>query len=571
MSQVPPGNPTAAIAGRIHGLRPQVLLGICLAVFSLVLLFVIPSPSKFHGDERYYTDASIQMVQTGDYWTPYYADGRIRLLKPILTYWALAGSFQILGISMFAARLPFLLAGTLVVYLTYQLARTVMQNQQTALLAALIMASNVELMTICTRATPDVLVCLFILMSMWGFARLWFQQDQTFVGPLLAYGGMGLAIQTKGLLGLCPLAVNVLFWLVARRSVPRNKNFLNWPAILLGLSVGAFWYVIMLQRHGWESIQDFYDDQVGTKISVNPGFVAVNFATYLFAAVRYFLPWTLFLLALIIAWRRGLVEFWRQHRNECLFLTSLFVVLVVVFAFGNMRRPRYLVAAYPMLSVLMAGVLSNIGPLKAAPRWLHQTIKVVAAFVAIVGVGLLLAGIGTDWRLLAGGLILILLGITGLLAARSTIETPRWIWMAGVSVITFGVFGACLRPAFSPSPLAQAAEMLTRTTTAGTTVFLWRATDSAAGQLRLLSRGKLTIKPLNAERPDLSAAETVIATAPNQETLEGAGYSLREVNCTNTVLAASWLGRWVANYSAKPDKQAEPTYWIAVRSPSRQP
>jgi hypothetical protein len=249
------------------------------------------------------------------------------------------------------------------------------------------------------------------------------------------------------------------------------------------------------------------------------------------------------------------------------------VILVVVFALGNMRRPRYLAASYPMLSVLMAAMLLNIGPLKAAPAWFNQTIKVAAVFVSMLGVGLLLAGISTDWRLTAGGGVLVIVGISGWLTTCASSETPRWIWMAGVPVILFGIFGACIRPAFSPSPLARAAEILTGSEAAGATAFTWQVTDSAEGQLRLLVGGKLTFKTLDAAgaEPDFTVANTVITTSPNQLSLEGTGYKLREITVTNKALAASWLGRFAAKHFADSKERAGASYWIAVKSPRGQP
>ncbi|MGD0745774.1 MAG: glycosyltransferase family 39 protein, partial [Verrucomicrobiota bacterium] len=332
--------------------------GLLLAAFFAALLLVIPSPSRFHGDERYYTDAAMQMKQSGDYWTPVYADGRIRLLKPILTYWTTVGSFQVFGVNYFAARLPSAIAGALILLLTWQLARAVFNSNRTALLAALIMASNSELMAISTRITPDALVCLFVLMSMWGFARIWFAGDQSFVGPLLVFGGMGLAVQTKGLLGLCPLGANLLFCLLVRPGRARLKSFLNWPAIVVGIGLGVFWYALMLQRHGLGALRDFYDDQVGAQLAGNPGFILGSFARYVLAVVRHFLPWTLLLLAALIWGRQELARFWKSHRNESVFLLSLSAILLVVFALGKMRSARYLTASYPLLAVLVAGALS---------------------------------------------------------------------------------------------------------------------------------------------------------------------------------------------------------------------
>ena len=91
--------------------KPENQLRLLLAVVLSGLVLIIPQVAKYFGDEAYYTDAAIQMVRTGDYWTPYYPDGRMRFVKPILTYWAIVASYLVLGINFFSSRFAFVLAG----------------------------------------------------------------------------------------------------------------------------------------------------------------------------------------------------------------------------------------------------------------------------------------------------------------------------------------------------------------------------------------------------------------------------------------------------------------------------
>ena len=542
---------------------------VLLGLFAVALLLVIPSPSKFHGDERYYTDAAMRMMKTGDYWTPHYADGRIRLLKPIVTYWAVLGSFEVFGVNYFAARLPSLVAGVLVLLLTWQLARTIFHSNREALLAVLILASNSELLTLSTRATPDALVCLFVLASTWGFARIWFAGDRSFVGPLLVFGGMGLAVQTKGLLGLCPLAANLLFCLLARPGPARLKPFLNWPAIAIGIGLALFWYGLMLHRHGVGALRDFYADQVGAKLARNPGFVLGSLALYLLAVVRHFLPWTLLLLAALVWGRRELVQFWKSHRDESIFLLCLSALLVVVFALGKMRSARYLTASYPLLSVVLAGSLSGFVSNQGVQRWLGRIVGGAAVLLLLAGACLLWTGFSTDGRLAAGGLALVGLGLAGLWAARSVDETGRWIWISGAAVVGFAVLGACIRPVFSASPLAQAVNFVHEPGSGERTVFIWRVADPVAGQLRLLSGGELNVQRLapEAEGPAFAAAGTIITESPHQQLLADAGYQVNELSAPNTALTNSWLGRLLQEKAADARKNPRSTLWIAVRSP----
>ncbi len=538
---------------------------ILVVIFCLGVLLVIASPAKFHGDEKYYDNAAIRMVQTGDYWTPYFEDGRIRLLKPILTYWAVAGPFHVFGINLFGSRFLFALAGVALICLTFQLAKTLFNSRRTALLAALILACNMEVLTLTTRATPDVLLCLFVAVSMLGFARVWFQGDNTFTGPLLAFGGIGLAIQTKGLLGLCPLGAAVLFWLMAKPDYARTKQLLNLPAIAIGIFLALFWYVIMLNKHGGGAMKAFFDDQVGDKVTASPAFMFGNFTHYITSTIRHFIPWTL-LLAFQLVWKRAeLKTKWREHKQVCIFLLGLLAILVVAFSFSNIRRARYLTAADAMLAIFLARGLSGLTTHGSFQKFLRWAITVFAVGLAAVGAGMIVVGFNLDTRFIAGGVVFFVVGGVGVFFLRNQDRMWRWVWISGAMFMGFVVFGTCLRPVLTPPPWPLVAQALLQQNPT-TPVFTWKITPNQMGQIRMLTGGRLTISQMmtNGTSPDFSNAEFVVTVSPNQTSFENAGYHLQEIPMTNPAIAAfPQLENWMRDDEAKASTLS---YWLAIRA-----
>ena len=545
--------------------RPRFIQTLLAVAFLLALLAIIPSPAKFHGDEQFYTDAAVQMVQDGDYWTPMYPNGQIRLLKPIVSYWASAGSMKVLGISLFTARLPFALAGLLTLLVTYQLAKTVTQNTQVALLAALTLASNVQIITLSTRATPDIFVCLFTAISLWGLAKVWFSDDQTGAGAWLFYGGIGLSIETKGLLGLCPLAVAVLFWVLARPPMERTRRLLNWPAMLVGLGIAVFWYGIMFLKHGTTSFNDFVSDQVTAKVAFNPLTVLSHCATYLVAGVRHFLPWTLLLVVGGIICRRDLKGFWKVHRNECLFLILLYFILTVIFSFGNVSRTRYLVAAYPMLAVFLAIALNHLVTKRQHLPLLSPLIGIVGGIGVLFGLGLLAISWGLDWRLAVGGGALLGLGLSSLKVVKSVNELTRCLWMATAVVVTFAVVGACVRPVFSPSPIPYVVSALNPTDAQNPLIFSFQTKGSADALIRLLSKGQIRLKPLDSEQLEATKPDKVITTPKGTSELSEADYEISAVSSANLALENSWIGRLMAEHGKQSETSEQPEYFIGTK------
>jgi hypothetical protein len=324
----------------------------------------------------------------------------------------------------------------------------------------------------------------------------------------------------------------------------------------------------MLQRHGPGALHDFYADQVGAKLARNPGFMFVSFARYVLAVVRHFLPWTLLLLTALIWGRHELARFWKSYRKESVFLLSLSAILLVVFALGKMRSARYLTASYPLLAVFVAGALSGFFSNQNLQLWLCRTIRLVAVLGLLAGAGLLLVGFSVDWRLAVGGVALAGLGLAGMLVARSADESGHWLWISGTAVVTFAVLGACLRPVLSPSPLINAVATLNQLSPDERTIFIWRVGDPVAGQLRLLSGGKLTVKTLAPEAggSDLAVARAVITVSPHQQMLADAGCQIGEVTAANAVLTNFWLGRLMMEKAADARNSPRQSFWVAVKS-----
>ena len=546
----------------------RALFGLLLALLGAGLLWVLNIPANVHPDERLYTDAALQMVRTGDYWTPTYPDGRPRLVKPILTYWALTGSFHAFGINLFTSRLASAFAGVLVVCLTFQLARAVTNCRRTSFVAAAIIAANIKLLITATRATPDVFLCLFTLLSLWGFARILFLQDQSFLGPLLAFGGTGLAVQTKGLLGVWPLATVAVFWLVGKPARGFRGKLLQWPAIALGIFLAVFWYIVMLHRHGSGALQDFFQDQVGTRVSRNPLSMLANVAAYLVTGLQHFLPWTLLLMAIGLRQRTALAAFWRDHRRQMLFALIPFVLLTAVLSFGTVRAQRYLSSAFPMLAVLFAMVLVNIPLNQQVWSWVRGLGWLAAALTILIGASLSILGtIGCE-LLIPAGAALLAVGIAGIMALRSGDRTWCWVWIAALISTTFVVDRASLQSLLSPQALPPLAKTLLQQNSPGTPIYTWQVRPSRAGLLRLLTEGKFPIGQLkaNGELPDFSGAQLVVTTSPDESLFRQAGYDVVQIAAESSTCAPIqdlahhfWPGK------AKKAVSARETYWLATQ------
>ncbi|MBZ0090134.1 MAG: hypothetical protein K8H90_07130, partial [Thermoanaerobaculia bacterium] len=92
----------AATDGTTRRLAPRAAL---LALFAFALAFQ-GSRGIWDPDEGRYTAVALNMLRSGDWFTPTLSHGVPHFSKPPLTYWALASSIGLFGRNEWAARLP---------------------------------------------------------------------------------------------------------------------------------------------------------------------------------------------------------------------------------------------------------------------------------------------------------------------------------------------------------------------------------------------------------------------------------------------------------------------------------
>ncbi|HKQ37460.1 MAG TPA: glycosyltransferase family 39 protein [Verrucomicrobiae bacterium] len=482
-------------------MKPVLLLS---GLFFAALIPTLPDLSRYHGDERYYTDAAITMIQSGDYLTPRYADGTERFKKPLLTYWILCASYKVFGITVFSSRLPFLLAGCGVVWLTWRLGQTLFVTTEPALVGALVLAANVQTMTIATRSTPDILLCLFVTASLCGFAELLLRDSRDWRSYALAYLGAGLACATKGLWGLLPLLFALSFWLCRSRHI-RISRFAPPQWVLAAAVIGLSWFIVAASKYGRASLQVFLEDQTMVQAEPVKWFLVSNMVEYASATLRHFLPWSL--LALVRAPR---FKGFAQNNSKALwFALGWYALIFIGFSFGFVRRTRYLLPTYPCVAVVLGAFLSSV---KDDVR-LRRMSLVFLCLGIVAGALAAILGARLDWRLTIGGLLIAGIGVMLLKAARLSAIGIFTILMFSIAMLSW-------RPLVEVNPALEIARKLQAF--ALQPIATLGVPPVIGSQLRLISRGRLNPRQDNSVR----SSEVLLVSEAWREEVEAADYQL---------------------------------------------
>ncbi len=468
------------------------LLFILVVVFFVCRAGALPLLSNYHGDESWYTDAAIQMIQSGDYTTPRYADGTLRFRKPILSYWILVASYKILGISLFSSRLPFLLAACMLIVVTFLMSLSILGNPKAALLAAAMIASNVEIMDWSALSHPDIYQVLFLTICLWGMAHLLLKQHHATFSHALIYLGAGLAAATKGLLGIAALAYGaVFFWLQRNRKLAEVFS-LKWA--LLGAALPFVWFASALHQHGTVVVLDFFSDQAGEKISTDFMHILWNSAIYFTGPVRWFFPWSLFaLVALFVGGSFLWKSFRADDQDRAKFLSFAFwwfILMVLVFSMGKPTKARYLLPTYPLIACVLASFLSAVE--------YHER---PSAFIVRLGKGLLIAGaaiggitaavgVGIDYPIVLSGLTILIVASGLLLLCRHQRVFGVCLILALFFTATYSVYDSCIHPLFRFSPAPHMSRQLADIMPNGGTVATIGIQRKFVGQLAVMLEGR---------------------------------------------------------------------------------
>lgn len=392
-------------------------------------ILIGPFALSFHmhyPDEMYYTDAAVKMLQNGDYLTTYLGSGELRFKKPIGTYWTVLAGFKLFGVTPFASRFFFLIAGALTIGFTYWAAKVLFEDKRIAGLSALIMASNPVLIFSATRSIPDVLLVMTMTASAVGFAGLIrFGNATPKKYLLILYGSLALAFEVKGLPAAALGGIGIIYLLFNPWKKISFKTLFHIPSILVSLFIAFFWFAAMWKIHGPTYLDSFLEDQVGTRVAsrylliIQNGFLAVGIL------ILIFLPWVLFGLS------KAKKSIASARKEDPVFFWFAILWGLAILGMGAMTSKfyeRYLLPVAPVLAILLAWIL-----VKADFESKRTGLKITSWFFLILNTIVFLFSIWLNANLgatvliwLQLGLALAILGYLGKLTTQGT-KLPKTI------------------------------------------------------------------------------------------------------------------------------------------------
>ncbi|MBN8722302.1 MAG: glycosyltransferase family 39 protein [Acidobacteria bacterium] len=330
-----------------------------ISIFCLPFFINLGGNSLWDGNEGFYAEPAREVVESGNYLIPTY-NYQPRFKKPPLATWIIAFSYQTLGVSEFAERLPIAIAAILTIWITYFLGKLI-ADKELGIISALVLATMLKFMIYCRQYAGDIFLTLFISLTMLYFARAMIETERKKQNlyKFLAYLAMGLGMLDKGIVAIVvPMTMVGLFILLLRRWELIKLLFSPTGYVITGV-VGASWYTLMYWKYGWDFIQvNIINETVKRYVTDELGGRAIYY--YVGVYFSETLPWSIFIIPAIIYW----LKCWKEEKlnisQEKLksflpFLTIIwFIFIFIFFSLSIGKRAVYLVALYPAAAIIIA-------------------------------------------------------------------------------------------------------------------------------------------------------------------------------------------------------------------------
>jgi 4-amino-4-deoxy-L-arabinose transferase-like glycosyltransferase len=439
-----------------------------LLLCGLTFVLGLSQPAITDSDEAFYAEAGREMLERGDWTTPYY-NYEPRLQKPILFYWIIAATYEAVGVSEWSARIGSAAAGMGLALVAALVGRR-WYGSSVGLLAGAIVATSFGVVPLARQSLPDTPLAFFVSLTAWAAIEALDLRSPRTAGwarfppsawLMLAALAAALGMLAKGPVAVAlPVTIVLPFWMWQRR---RTGRF--WPsdlgvrhvalAALLFVVVAAPWYLAVMQAQGLEYAWRFFVGENVERFATSKNNTWRGYI-YLPVIVGGLLPWSPFGLL----WLRPIGELatgrrvlsWPSARLLCWAGGPLAFFMVSI---GS--QPRYILPSLVPLSILLARTITNSSMSSDRPAAFR--VGAFAGGLSIVLLGALLWRAVTVYQSegamlsVAGPMIMTALGVVAAIAA---LLVPRRVvpWaIACAAAAALVVFHLTLLAPTRPEPV----------------------------------------------------------------------------------------------------------------------
>jgi 4-amino-4-deoxy-L-arabinose transferase-like glycosyltransferase len=340
-----------------------------VAIWALVYIPGMFSPPLLDDADARHAEAAREMLDRRDFVTMY-VDGVRYLDKAPLPYWLNAASHAIFGINEFAVRLPMTLAALALFLSVFFLGRN-LAGECAGFFAAIILATAVGPYIYTRFFIPDIMVCLWLTLTIHLFVGTLDDAHPTFSHCALLATVTALNVLTKGLIGIVFPALIFGGYLLLVGNLKHILKLRLLFSLTIFFAIAAPWHILATLRNPAQGQARgffwfyFINEQINRYLNtrIPRDYDKVPLLIFWGLILLWLFPWTTFLVQSFRLvppfWRRlrGRISWNREERVSLLLLTWAFAILVF-FSFST-RQEYYVLPALPALALLTGIWLSR--------------------------------------------------------------------------------------------------------------------------------------------------------------------------------------------------------------------
>ena len=389
-----------------------VILTLCVSLPGLASLTVVDR------DESRYAQATMQMLETGDYIDIRFQE-QPRWKKPAGSYWAQAASVKAaraLGLTtpqeraIWMHRLPSVLAAILAVLATYYSGAKLI-GRDAGYFGAMMLAVSVSMVFEAHIAKTDALLTAFTAVCLAALCAL--RAGGGRGAAIVFWASMGVAVMMKGPITPVIIASCLVSLAIWERGAAWMKPLRSPIGILIFIALIAPWTYLIWEKTGGDFFKTAVGEDLGSKLSGQsenhggpPGY-------YLATVWAMFWPGTAFLIAGIAMALRAVFRAGRPDAKlsgAARLLLCFALPWWIIVEITPTKLTHYTLPIYPALALMAGGAAAHI----AGAGGYKMTRRIGAGVFAFIGILLTAAllygqglyGIAPTWEYAVGGIII---------------------------------------------------------------------------------------------------------------------------------------------------------------------
>ena len=354
-----------------------------MAVTAIIYIGSAWIPALLDDADSFYAEVAREMNVRLDWITPYANELRF-LEKPPLFYWLISLSYKVFGSTdAFTARLPTALAVMGLVFVTARIGQLLF-GARAGVLGGLALATSVGMFLFTRIILPDALFALLLALILYWFLR-WEREEQKSGALLWMYAFAGLAVLTRGLIGILFPAGIIFLTLLFSGKVRNGVRLLSLKGALLFLVIAVPWHIAIGLRNPGFFWFYFINEHVlrflGKRYPMDYG--TVPLVPFWLLHLVWLFPWSFYLITLFRPsnFKRAIAE-----SSGGLRLPLVWALTILLFFSFSTRLEYYTLPALPALALLAGRQCAVLW--ESGGRWPSAVLASMGALIGVMLFGI---------------------------------------------------------------------------------------------------------------------------------------------------------------------------------------